>query len=114
MLDAAYFNEDFHRQASALGTPTVELHLRNGEVFRIKRVEEVNERYVLFSICPREIESGNKHEIAAAMKCRKSSSGETRFDRIAIPYIEIAYLIMSSAEVELDSPFGFTAQRFDR
>lgn len=112
MLDAKYFRELFYEQARSLGTASAEMHLRNGQVFRIQRVDAVEPNYVLLTIYPSNI-TGDTPEMAAEMERRRKPGGDKTvyFDRLAIPYMEIAYVIMTLAEDEPNPPFGFAASR---
>jgi hypothetical protein len=105
MFDAEYFNAHVMDQITRLGSGScsLEVHLNNGVVFRVRSVDAATAGYVLLEVYPEE--GVNKK----SMKARRKPGGtdEIFYDRVAVAYSSISYVFLTVKESEGQGELGF-------
>ena len=103
MVDAEYFRHYLPNQVEELGIATVEVHLHHGGSFKIRRVTNVQDGYVLLEVYtkPGQTEKDNKEGN------KPNKTDELHFDRLALPYGSISYVFLTAAEPEEENTIGF-------
>ncbi len=98
MLDARYFN---NLPAELDGHPySLDIHVHGHDVFRVYRIEEVTDGYVVVAVYPREQPLRvNPPELR----------GQT--DRLVIPYESISRLRLTTESPERATQIGFAHAR---
>lgn len=105
MFDAQYFSHYVLDQIDQLGSGScsLELHLHNGAIFRIRSIAQVCPGYVLLEVYPPE---GVTDESKAARK-KPGGNDEVFHDRVAVAYGSIAYTFLTVKEPVRKGEIGF-------
>ncbi len=105
MLDARYFN---NLPTELDGHPySLEIHVHGHDVFRVYRIEEVTDGYVVVAVYPREQPlRGNPPEFRGGQ-----TAAPHQADRLVIPYESISRLRLASESPERATQIGFAHAR---
>ncbi len=104
MLDARYFN---NLPAELDGHPySLEIHVHGHDVFRVYRIEEVTDGYVVVAVYPRE-----QPLRVNPPEFRGPSGPAHQADRLVIPYESISRLRLTTESPERATQIGFAHAR---
>jgi len=103
VVDAEYFRHYLPSQVEELGTATVEVHLHHGGSFKIRRVTNVKDGYVLLEVYPK---TGKTEKDKNEGK-KSNRADEPYFDRLTLPYGSISHVILAAAKPEEENTVGF-------
>jgi hypothetical protein len=104
MLDKEYFEQHHREHAEAVGggsSSTTEVHLQNDRMLKVHRVIEACLGYVVLEAYPKEV-----NEDTRAARRRPGGTDEVFWDRVALPYEAIAYLVHTLESPDSENPMG--------
>jgi len=96
MFDAEYFNTHIYQQIEQLGagSTTTEVHLRDGTVYRVRKLGDVHSGYVLLEVYPTEGAGPDSRE----RRKKPGGTEEVFYDRLAVPYDQITKVLLTITE----------------
>ena len=102
MINAEYFNTHIYEQIEQLGagSTTSEVHLRDGTVYRVRKLGSAHPGYVLLEVYPTEGSSPESRE----RRKKPGGTDEVFDDRIAIPYEQITKVLLTVVEPDDGEP----------
>ena len=102
MFDAEYFNKHVLEQIDELGSCSVEIHLHGGVCFRVRKLGTIASGYVLLEVFPQE---GTTKASKTARQ--RPGDNEVFYDRVAIAYNSISYVLLTMKEPLKKERIGF-------
>ena len=95
MLDANFINTHFPSQIKELGegAARADIRLHDGASLSVRKLGVVTERYVLLEVYPEG--EGNVTEKKKAARRKPGGTDDVFWDKIALPYEAIAYVLLT-------------------
>ncbi len=106
MFSAEYFQTELVKQFEELGSATAEIHLHNGTVFTVRKVSAQKLGYVLLEVFPFDGVTDN----TKTQRRKPEKPDEVFYDRVAVSYESISYVLLTLSEPEQNPTLGFTTK----
>ena len=105
MFDKKYFDDAFVRQFEQLGTAGGSVVLHNGTEFKVRKIDEALDGYVLLEVFPEE----GVNDETRQQRRKPGGTDQVFWDRVGVAYESISHVHLTVVEPERERMIGFSS-----